>query len=205
MKETAVTEKANGHNQRARIADEEAENVLFSNSLSLQLSFVETSALVSKTNEVDMYAAFKFERMHNFYLGISKLLKMCTFYRLNSYELFTCIEGRKRRSFKSVRNAILKGVNSVLAAFESDSYARALHVGFSTGESGRNLNGIFTVEGLQGMLEAKDYRALDMVFPFIGSYIDRCCNEGDEAPVTSIYLQYSDILVISMRYGMPQV
>jgi len=50
---------------------------------------------------------------------------------------------------------------------ERDSHARGLHIDFSSNEKGPAINGISTNDGLRGMLEAKDYRTLDMVFPFI--------------------------------------
>ena len=53
------------------------------------------------------------------------------------------------------------------------------------------------------MLEAKDFRALAMVFPFIGAHIDGRCSEASSAPITSVYTQCSDLLNFIRRDHLP--
>lgn len=111
-----------------------------------------------------MYAIFVLKPLHNLHLAISKLIKIRTFYQLGSESLSTTVGYRmnKSRTFRSMRKSALRGGNSILAAIERDSYTPRLHVNFSHGERGSNLNGIFTQDGVRGMLEKKDYQMLDV-------------------------------------------
>ena len=151
-----------------------------------------------------MYSIFSFEPLHNLFLGISKLIKKSGAHRLNSETLMTTKGAKSERSrpFKTARKSILAGANAILAGIERDYYAPGLHVDLSKGDKGQYLNGIYTDEGLRGMLEAKDFRAFDMVFPFIGAFIDRCCDEAHSAPVTSIFTQYTGIPHWAMTYSL---
>lgn len=112
----------------------------------------------------------------NLHLAISKLPKMCAHYRVGAEDLFynSGSGDSKRRAFRSMRTSILERSNAILAAIEGDSYVTGLHIDFSTGDQGINPNALLLIDGLRGMLEGKDYRVLDMVFPFIGARIHRC-------------------------------
>ena len=171
-----------------------AVKVLKPKSLYLQQSYFESCTLFLQSPLNNMYNCLTFEMLHNFDLGISKLIKTFIYERLGCNILRTklfCSAGDKM--FKSVRTSILNGVNDMLRLIEQDSQIPDFHVDFSGKESGNRLNGLYKQDGLTGMLEAKNYRSIDTVFPFIATYIDRCCGELD-APITSICTQYIDIL-----------
>lgn len=161
-----------------------------------QSSFLEDCPLVPKIPCFDFYKLFRFELLHNFHLGISKLLKICIIYRLQSEELFTRTGSTNNtpRKFKAVQLSILRGINSLLATLERDYFVPGLTIDFSTSELGQQLNGLFLEHGLRGMLEGRHFKSLDMVFPFIGAFIDFCCDEVNEAPLTTLFSKYSKIM-----------
>jgi len=127
----------------------------------------------------NVYDLFTFEPLHNLHLGISKLLKTML------YEFIG--------TFRSKRLSTLRACNSVLRQMERDSQISGLHVDFSTKESSTQLNGIFLSTGLRGMLEGKDYRNLDYVFPFVSAYVDRFRGMHDDPSLTQESLAYIQI------------
>lgn len=81
----------------------------------------------------------------------------------------------------------------MLSAIEQNFRAPGLHVDFSKYGDSTQLNGLFTKDGLRGMLEGKDYRSVDMVFPFVAAFIYRCTGLEEDAPLTRINTTYSEI------------
>lgn len=68
--------------------------------------------------------------------------------------------------------SILRGVISLLAAIDWDAVFPELHVDFSSRGCSMTLNRFSVNSGVRGMLEWKDYRAVDMVLSIVGGYID---------------------------------
>ena len=69
-----------------------------------------------------------------------------------------------------------------------------MKVDLSKHEGSAQLNGIFLPTGLRGMVEGKDYRVLDIVFPFVFGYADIWLGSQDEAPLTRIHVFYTDLV-----------
>lgn len=46
--------------------------------------------------------------------------------------------------------------------------------------------------GLKGILEGKDYKALDTVLTFDAAFIDRCTAFEESAPFTKVHTMYSE-------------
>lgn len=142
-----------------------------------------------------MYEILTFEPLHNLHLGISKLLKTMTFELIGSDKpvrfLGTSKKGRVK--FCSKRVPVLRACNSLLRAMQDDCTTRSIHIDFSTKEASSALNGIFLQTGIRGMLEGKDYRNLDYVFPFVAAFVDRIsgCEEGG---ITAVHTLYSNLL-----------
>lgn len=155
---------------------------------------------------LDPHAILWFEPLHGFHLGVSKELKRCAAERLRTETIMTSSvplrSGTKRTtSLKNVRMSILNGVNKMLSHIQSTSPARSMRIDFSKRDKGMNGNGLYNAEGkLIGMLEANDYKSIDKVSPFMGMYFDRCSDETDEAPTTSVFVQYVDIMQMAMSY-----
>jgi len=143
-----------------------------------------------------LYEIFTFEPLHNLHLGISKLLKSCTFQLVSSKKRVIFKTGHKsqQQQFASKKVPILSGCNTYLRCIERDNGVPDLHVDFSSKDTSDRLNGIFLQTGLRGMLEGKDYRKLDTVFPFIASFIDTVSG-SETAELTRVHMQYTEIIL----------
>ena len=83
------------------------------------------------------------------------------FERLSSEDL----QDARGKSFKFIRKSVLGGANAFLALLEKEYPTRCLHVDFSKAKNSTRLNGLFVEDGVRGMLEGKDYKTVDMIFP----------------------------------------
>ena len=144
---------------------------------------------------VDIYELFTYEPLHNLHLGISKLLKQCTYYYVTSKHRvsFQHVRRNAKMTIGSKKSAILRGCNSYLRAIETDSGISYLRVDFSSKNASVTLNGFFLETGVRGMLEGKDYRNVDFVFPFVAAFIDRITQESN-GDLTTIHVLYSELL-----------
>lgn len=75
---------------------------------------------------------------------------------------------------------------------KTDGVSLPLYVWNSEGRPG--LNGVFTDDDHDGMLEAGDIKKMDMVSPFIGALIDRIYGENETCPVTKVFREYADVM-----------
>ena len=144
---------------------------------------------------MNMYDIFTYEPLHNLHLGISKMLKTLTYELIGSSKVVAFPNSKLKGESKicSHKTAILRACNSLLRAVQMDSSTTSMKVDFSTKETSSRLNGIFLETGVRGMLEGKDYRTLDYVFPFVAAFVDRitgCKKNG----ITKVHSLYSDIL-----------
>ena len=141
----------------------------------------------------DLYNIFTFEPLHNLHLGISKLLKSCTFQLVSSKYPARYSFGKKTTSstMQSKKVPLLSACNTLLRTMEKDSGLPDLHIDFSSKDASSRLNGIFLTKGLRGMLEGKDYRNLDTVFPFVASFLDTATGSttGDLTEVHTLYIE----------------
>ena len=181
---------------QVRVHKKMIEDALKSYSLAIWESSLESMSLADKSISPDLYSIFTFEPLHNLFLGVSKLLKVCMIQYMSSAELYTKNPGRGKRPrlFSSIRTSVLRGCNTVLAEFQKYYVMPGVKVDFSKHEGSSQLNGIFVQDGLRGMLEGKDYRTLDMFFPFIFGYVDSWLGYAEDAPLTKIHVMYTDLV-----------
>lgn len=153
----------------------------------------------------DVYSIFTFESLHNLHLGISKLLKNCILQRMASDMLTTFPDGppSKQKKMISHRSKLLMATNAILADIQKNYPAPGLQVDFSKKEASVQLNGFFMKEGIKGMLEGKNYRSVDMVFPFISAFIDRVTGFENAADMTRVCTLYTEIMT-SALYDFPR-
>ena len=85
-------------------------------------------------------------------------------------------------------------MNEFLTKVQRTSIVYNLHVDFSKGNIDGKISGLFNEHGLIGMLEAADMKSIDMVSPFLGAIIDRCCAEVVTAPVTGTFTLFIDMI-----------
>lgn len=184
---------------------ENSENLLKGASLAGIAPALSSFPFVGLCPELDVFWLHLYETLHNLHLGVSKLIKQACADRLTDHELqsnaLSASNGRMK-TFASIRARILGGANEILRQLEKEFPARGFRTSFGSESKGGRYNGFFKNNGVVGMLEAKDYQALDMVFPFIGAYIDRCCGEIESSPTTRIFTKYSEIVAMVYRRNM---
>ena len=173
-----------------REPSKEAELLLLTNSLSSIPSFLETTPLLPHHNGIDLYSIFSFEPLHNLHLGISKDIKRMIFERLSTEDL----QDARGNLFKFIRKSVVQWANAFLALLEKEYPTSCLHVEFSKAKTSTRLDGLFVEDRVRGMLEGKDYKTVDMIFPFIAAFIDRACGEVSNGPVTTVSVLYLDLV-----------
>lgn len=63
-----------------------------------------------------------------------------------------------------------------------------LQIEFSSAQKSSQLNGFFNSAEKKGLMEGKDYAAIDTSSPFISALIDRVTGYGDNPAVTTVHL-----------------
>lgn len=79
-----------------------------------------------------------------------------------------------------MRVSILRVVNSLLAAIDRAAGVPGQQLYFSIKVYYMQLNSLFLGSGFRGMLEGKDYRAVDIIFSIIAAHIDRATETQNE-------------------------
>lgn len=78
-----------------------------------------------------------------------------------------------RKPFLKIRAGVLRACNLLLKTFEGDRKLLGIRIHFSKVEASDRGDNLLARNGLRGMLEGKDYRALNRVFPLVAAFIDR--------------------------------
>lgn len=76
-----------------------------------------------------------------------------------------------------------------------------LHVSFSSSSKSQQLNGLFTLDNLVGMLETSHFRQIKKVLPFSGSIYDRDSVSRPGLLMTTVSTKYCEILSCVYRHG----
>lgn len=153
----------------------------------------------------DRFSVFTVEPLHLLHLGISKKLKECTvgYLSVTDKEVLLAVRNKRRKKASSCKSQLLNGCNNLLSAYQKEFPIPGLQVSFSTAQKSSQLNGFFTSTGVKGMLEGKDYAAVDTVFPFIAAFLDRAIGCADNPALTTVHTLYSDI-VNQLLYTKPE-
>lgn len=56
-------------------------------------------------------------------------------------------------------------------------------------------NGLLVAWGLREFLNVEKYKNVIMVFPFLAGFIDRCTKWMEAAPLTKVYVLYSELML----------
>lgn len=133
--------------------------------------------------------------MHYLYVGISKQLRVVKFDRLSfSASKSSTIKNASGecQAFLSKLRKVLYMANNILRYVQDESGIRAA---FSTMTDVLSYNGLFKETGLVGMLNARDFKTVDLDSPFLSATIDHLCGKQDAALVTNVVVEYGDITV----------
>ena len=146
---------------------------------------------------LDTYAIFTVEPMHVLWIGLARTLKECIVNKLCDTlkkSSSICTTKGESRTYSSIKKSVLRMLNDFLAKVQKMSVGYGIVVDFSKGKHEGRLSGLFSDNGLIGMLEASDYKDIENVSPFLGAIVDRCCGEVKEAPVTRTLTMFNDII-----------
>lgn len=154
---------------------------------------------------VDVYPIFCFEPMHNLYFDVSRMLKVCLWNMLGDDNRITDATGtgsQTYKTYKRVRLTILSTVNWSLAGFQKRLTCPTVWIGFAKLGLTSRLNGILTKTGLASMLEVSDYKNVEIVSPFVGVIIDKCCFLDKAADITQVCTACFDMVNLFYRKYM---
>lgn len=123
----------------------------------------------------DCYSISAVEPSPLLQLEISKSLKECTAAYLSAPELEMkpSTLDRPNRKIRSYKNRIFNRCNNLLAGYNREFSICNLQIHFSSSQQAAKLKGIFIGVRVKGMMEGKEYKAFEMVIPFIAAFIDR--------------------------------
>jgi Plavaka transposase len=149
----------------------------------------------------------RFETLHNFYLGLSRSLKVAVSEMLKEDSLLTTellnAKGSARK-LKSARVDILKKCSAFLRRVNTDSPCVGLNFDFSKAGTNEVLSGLFTATGIAARLEAKDLAGVDQVMPFVFVILDRLCGATAAAPNTTVCVLYQEMVATATsRFSEP--
>lgn len=98
------------------------------------------------------------------------------------------------RTFSSLRRPIIRQINKFFDETSMQEDGPPLRLSVKKSEGRPSLNGVFTVDGLAGMIEAADIKKLDMISPFIGALLYLICGESESFPVTKVFTEYMGVM-----------
>lgn len=117
----------------------------------------------------DLYLISTFERLRNLYPAVSKLLATSLIQYLSSMGIYNHSSGSsgKQKRLRVLKIPFLRACDGISAHVEKKYALPELHVHFATAGKTAQRNGLFTEDGLRGMLEGKRYYVVHMDFLFI--------------------------------------
>lgn len=101
---------------------------------------------------------------------------------------------RKRKKLSSLTTSLWNACKGILAHVEEKYKLPGEHVNSTTKERTAQLSGLLTEKSLRQMLEEKNHFAADILFPFVAPLTDRCVEFKASCDLTSIVMQYNDIV-----------
>lgn len=102
---------------------------------------------------------------------------------------------RGGKSIVYIRLGVLHICNPLLGSIKRDEEFLGTCIDFPEGKVTNRLDGIYTITGLRGMLEGKDYRSLETVFPFVAASINRSTKCETTPSMTIAYTCFSEIAI----------
>lgn len=98
--------------------------------------------------------------------------------------------GKKER-LTSVRMTLLKGCNATLADTEKKHPTRSLHADFPEKEQTAQLRSLLTEDRLREMMKGRIYYAVETVFLYVATFIDRSFGSLERGDLTWMILFYA--------------
>lgn len=137
---------------------------------------------------VDPDAVFRFEPLHKFHLGITRMLLR--------------LVNLRARAKLSRQAKVLDRINYLLREVDCFYKCVDLRIAFYNYSNSPHINGIFTADDIFGMLEGRDYRSIEKVLPFIGTICDRAQPGGYAPLMTTLFSACNNIPSLVYRRGV---
>ena len=162
---------------------------------------------------LELYEIFRFEHMHCQSIGnfihdarvvINRMndtkMKTNNMSKLNKETSTYEVKDGKRSTLRSKRDRVLGAMNTHLETIERDWPCIGFHVNLRRKKLVSDLDGFFREDRLASMLEAKHYKNLAEVMPFVGALADRLTqeiteeNKEDVEPLLSqLFTSYAEL------------
>lgn len=78
---------------------------------------------------------------------------------------------------------------------EKEYYVPGLYIELSKKGTKTQLNRLFVVGGLKGILEVQIRKKVDKIFPFLAGFIFRCSGWVEETSLSKVHVLYSELLL----------
>lgn len=140
---------------------------------------------------------YRFEPVHAFLLGLSEMLRKCSYSCLSEQGQVSNATQyllTQLKPFVVVQKPILQSLNSFFVKAETHQLQFRFCLDFLKDEKENRIAGPFTKYEILGMPEVNDYNNIDYVSLFFGEIIDVCCGSCSDAPVTDVSKKYVDLL-----------
>lgn len=146
--------------------------------------------------KADSYSILAFELFHSLHLGVSKSWKNCIIQYFSSKDACSNLNepSGRQKQLSLLMTPLLRASNTVLAQIIERFTLPGFHVGFAKRERTAQLTGLFTGDRLRGLLEAKNYYAMAMVFLLTASFIVKSSGFEERCDLTRVSAQYSRIV-----------
>ena len=131
------------------------------------------------------YGVFHFESLHNIHLGVTRFM------------LLILIELINNEAVKP--SVVFNRLNTFLRDLHMSGHCPGIYVNFSESSKESSMNGLFTSQGIKGFLEARNYRDVEKVLPFLGTIVDDELGYRGDVPLSTLFTQYVDILLAVFR------
>lgn len=138
----------------------------------------------------DPYQMFTFDILHYIHLGMTRT-KLLLFHQ-------------RIKALSSRSTALLSRCNDFLNEVDYNFRTTGVRVNFVSLGKSCSLNGLFSDEGIIGMLEGKHYKNIETFMPFIGAICDRFLNSqqnNSTLSVSKLFTIYIDMLHMIYRVG----
>ncbi len=137
----------------------------------------------------DPYQIFTFDTLHAIHLGLTKTQLILFHQRV--------------KALTSRPTSVLNRCNHFLREVDQNFRVSGPKINFECSGKSPSLNGLFTDDGIIGMLEGKHYKQIETLLPFLGAICDRFIrSEGDyNSQVTHLFTTYVDMLHMIFRSG----
>lgn len=170
-------------------------------SLSTATFFLETASRLN-SRVSDLYSLATFKRLRYGNLGIFKLLKQAavSYMEAEPLKVKDVPAGDGLDPYCFSRPVVLRGYNALLRCIDKGCDVPHVFGDFLKKKSAAHLDRRFITIHIRCILERRNFRNMDIVFPIVTAFIYCATRSTIEAPMTEVDSKYSGLLAIVMSW-----